>query len=788
MGKSRPIVLARKKAIKELAPRDGMDLAKYWADPCVRRGLIWSLLLGLVCTLCAAWHQERMPWRAGHVLDEARVSRVDFEHLDRKRIETRREMEAERIPPYFRANEELREKLLQDLLRMVTLHGAVGSLSEMDEIQHQEAIRWRLTDSMLARLSEQLTSDRNAGPQWLNFCEDVTNALFREVIISKTDYQQIRADLHARHYDTKLRAVHPDPITNASAEMTRMVNRIWRTDRQEDLYQVQVQMRATVGRTAFPDMRPAVMTIIERNLDLHEVTYHFDPEATQLHREAASNELKIERTTLRVGDLLAPVGKLDTTDIFLLQREHAVARAQASAELSPLGEPLPPSDEERAGRWRLWLPPIGVGLLCALLTAMLAFSLAASAPRILKNPMRAFALGCLMALGVTLSVWLGGRFPAWLGAAMALAPMLTVMVIAVAYDRRVAMTVTLTLVLCISCILHPDPGTLVALILAPCTASLLLSHLEQRSQLVVAGLSSGTVMAAALFCSAALQMPAEGAPDGWWSQQTANLSLSLLICLACAVSVQAALPLIERVFHITTAMTLQELNNTSHPLLKRLAEKAPGTYQHSLRIADISEAAARAIDADALLCRVGAMYHDVGKANKPEFFVENQQGGINRHDETSPIQSARIIQAHVKDGIAMAHEHRLPEQIIHCIAGHHGTTLIEYFFHKAQRAAKEQGGEAPNEFSYRYPGPKPQTREVALLMICDALESASRTLPEHTPARIAKLVKTIIDKRLQDGQLDECPLTLQDPSHCGRSDHRITAGHPPPAHPLPRPG
>jgi hypothetical protein len=237
-------------------------------------------------------------------------------------------------------------------------------------------------------------------------------------------------------------------------------------------------------------------------------------------------------------------------------------------------------------------------------------------------------------------------------------------------------------------------------------------------------------------------------------------TLVLFTGVAVGMFVQAILPSIERIFKVTTAIKLRELNDASHPLLQRLAQAAPGTYQHSLRLADITEAAAEAIGANGLMCRVGAMYHDIGKMNKPLYFIENQGGGPNRHNKLSPAMSVLIIVGHVKDGSELAREYGLPPVLRHFIESHHGTTLVEFFFNAARQQREAQDQPAPTEFEFRYPGPKPQTKEAAILMLGDAVESACRTLAEPTPARLEQLIHKMAQKRLLDGQFDESNLTL----------------------------
>jgi hypothetical protein len=226
------------------------------------------------------------------------------------------------------------------------------------------------------------------------------------------------------------------------------------------------------------------------------------------------------------------------------------------------------------------------------------------------------------------------------------------------------------------------------------------------------------------------------------------------------------LPSLERMFDIVTGMTLVELRDPKQALLRHLQQRAPGTYNHSLNVASLAEAAAEAIGCNGLLTYVGALYHDIGKMNKPDYFVENQVPGFNRHDKLSPAMSLLVIVGHVKDGLELAREFGLPTPLHHFIEAHHGTTLVEYFYHRARRqAAADSGvdaGDGPDEIEYRYPGPKPRSRECAILMLCDAVESAARTMADPTPARIDATVRALATKRLMDGQFDESDLTLRE--------------------------
>ena len=220
-----------------------------------------------------------------------------------------------------------------------------------------------------------------------------------------------------------------------------------------------------------------------------------------------------------------------------------------------------------------------------------------------------------------------------------------------------------------------------------------------------------------------------------------------------------ALPLVETAFNVTTEIRLLEWSDLDQPLMRRLVMEAPGTYHHSLIVGNLAEAAAEAVGASALVARVSAYYHDIGKLYKPEYFVENFGSDANVHDDLTPAMSTLVITAHTKDGVELARQYHLPPVVRDVIFEHHGTTVVEYFYDKATKSA---GKDDAHEQDFRYRGPKPQSRESGIVMLTDAVESATRTLPEPNPGRIEALVHQIVQKKLMDGQLDECNLTLRE--------------------------
>ena len=244
--------------------------------------------------------------------------------------------------------------------------------------------------------------------------------------------------------------------------------------------------------------------------------------------------------------------------------------------------------------------------------------------------------------------------------------------------------------------------------------------------------------------------------------------------LVMTLIIVGALPFVESLFRITTRVRWLELADLNHPLLRRMTMEAPGTFQHSLAVANLAEGACDAVGANATMARVCSYFHDVGKLVKPEYFTENMRHDRNPHDDLAPTMSALIIIAHVKEGVSLALEHRLNQDIIDVIQQHHGTSMVYYFYKKAldqQQAARTEGKIASmhdedlpevSESSFRYGGPKPQTREAAIVSLADSIESAARSLDRVTPQKIEQLITDIIRKRVADGQLDECDLRFRD--------------------------
>jgi putative nucleotidyltransferase with HDIG domain len=334
--------------------------------------------------------------------------------------------------------------------------------------------------------------------------------------------------------------------------------------------------------------------------------------------------------------------------------------------------------------------------------------------------------------------------------------LLFAMTFGIAYHRDVALVLTMSAAGVVAVTGGEGLGEFVVLTGTAVTAVLQTSQIRSRSKLIGVGLVSAVT---AFLLTVGMSIFDEQPLD---ATVLINAGRNALWTLLTGFLMTGMLPYVERLFGVLTDISLLELGDATHPLLQELVRRAPGTYNHSINVASLAEAAADTIGARGLLVRVGAYFHDIGKMLKPDYFVENQGLQSSRHENLLPAMSTLIIIAHVKDGADLARQHRLPQAIIDFIEQHHGTTLVEYFYRRASEKSEENPdtGEV-QENAYRYPGPKPQTIEAAVLMLADSVEGASRTLVEPTPSRIESLVEQIAMNKLLDGQFDECGLTLQ---------------------------
>lgn len=327
-----------------------------------------------------------------------------------------------------------------------------------------------------------------------------------------------------------------------------------------------------------------------------------------------------------------------------------------------------------------------------------------------------------------------------------------IILVAILYDMPTALLVTLTEAVLFGILYEFNFEISFVIVVTGLVSAFTMRNVKKRSDFYRGALYIAIALAATAYLLESLKF----ADGGYVITQC---GYAIINAAASSFIAMAVLPLFESFFSFTTNITLLELSDMNHPLLKRLALESPGTYHHSLVIGSLCEAAAEAIGANSLLARIGAYYHDVGKMEIPEYFVENQMGLRSKHEELSPTMSAIVIKSHIARGRELAEDHDLPDKIIAFIEEHHGTSLMSYFYNKARELHPD---EEISDAEFRYPGPKPQSRETAILMLADSVEAASRTLDDPKPARIQNLIKRLITEKFQSGQLSESSLTLND--------------------------
>ncbi len=714
---------ARRREVRRNMPR----ATPGWSHWVHRREVWWAalftLVFSVVSSLVAITAKQRPMLQVGQVAKYPVVARVEFRAIDPEKTFKKKTDARDREPAYYTPNEQYLAEVQERLLGLVQL----GNKESIDQISESERQTLQITPRGLDTLRLYVTNPQQT-PTWEQlvgqFMEDFAGiaALDDEQAKIEADPQQRAAKIVINHPTLGLKDRYDNDLINAHTDQKALAKRV-----------------TALANRFTSDLRQTVVAVVMQN---PRPIYRLDTEETQRVRLQRFEEEKPVEMIYRPGSVVVKAGdKVQSLDLLVLEQEQ-------QAYLSQIGP------------WGRWMTMGGLaGLITLIGTGLWGYILAYN-PRVVTNPMRGVAILTLLLACQAMAVLGTGLAPKFVFVTAVFPILLTGIILTIAYNQRFALGIGAVLSLVVLVSLNRSLGFGVVILTGLCVAVALLHDVRNRSTLVKVGLWSGVSMGAAMLLQGMALRPLH-LPD-----EVSRIGIDAFLVLGtgfvAGLVVQGVLPWIETLFNVTTSMTLRELNDASHPLLRRLAQEAPGTYQHSLRMADMSEAAADSIGANGLLCKVGAMYHDMGKVNKPMYFVENQGDGPNRHNKLSPAMSLLIIVGHVKDGMEMAREYGLPRPLRHFIESHHGTTLVEYFYHAAKQRREAEDKPAPTEFEFRYPGPKPQTKEAAILMLCDGVESAARTLDEPTSTRIEQLVHAIANKRLMDGQFDECSITLQD--------------------------
>lgn len=689
-----------------------------------RSGRYRVLIMVVSCLITAALVHGTGPpfgFRLGQKPDrEIRLKVESIERRNTLRSNAMRQIREDSVAPRMLHNPKPIEGLIKSLEDLAT---ASGLVNQINELPANIAQTWGMISKDLFEDLREANDVPERREQFSRELHEAFSPILREGILSPTPLPRLDQDANQfaiRFEDedeTKSRLVTRDHVSP---------ERLARPE--SDFY------RHFVSSFRPPELGQRLFELITPKL-AGVPTLTYDEYETTKARERARAEVPEIFDQFKRGDLIVEQSQpidAETLDLLRLEHENQVKSFTTADVINR------------------WIASIG---LCSALYGLLSVYLIRNEPKLASDTSKIILLCAVINIGLAfmriLSIqnWDAETLPVAVGG----------MMVTIAFGMDVAIIITLGLSLLTCLTLGVGIDELIVLSAGTTAGIVTLGDVRSRTKLIRVGMTVGLVYFLMTWAA------------GLWQRDPLNLVLSISLWRA-AWGVMAGfflggiLPFLESNLGLLTGISLLELGDVRHPLLQELVRRAPGTYNHSVTVGALAESAAEQIGANALLVRVGAYFHDIGKMIKPEYFVENQpRGQVSRHKALNPSISTMIIIGHVKDGFELGREYNLPQPILDLIQQHHGTTLVEYFYNEAsKREAASVDPVAVHESAFRYPGPAPQSREASILMICDAVESASRTLSDPTPSRLEALVDELVDKRLNDGQFDQCGLTLKE--------------------------
>jgi putative nucleotidyltransferase with HDIG domain len=685
-----------------------------------------ALMFFIGASVMDLWPVDPLPYRLGLYVPADIYARVNFEVLSQRLLTEQLDRASHTTPTTFQLNVTLVDEILTRLrglpaeLSATTQPALDGETLKPFAIAGESSLAaWRaMTQPARQELYErQLQQFRDALTE--------TPLVRQEDLEHSTgQFYMVRpAGRQTRHVSDLISLNKPDSVAYAVGRIVRALPAELRDNVQSYLLDI-----FSKGRPLYRYNNEAT----ENDIKATQAAILADPPKERY--EAGKCLVRASRPAAGDGAIMG----LSSVDLELLRAEH---KAYLAAERR---------DRPWATVGRLAGRAGAVLLLCVLLSA----SVVRHQPQVVGDHVRGFVLAVMLllmlALAKVMAVVLG-----WNPHVVVLPVLMAAMVLTIAYEQRFAFVVGAILAVLVMFQLRSRLDLLLVLLLGIMVVAFLLREVRRRSKLIeISAVAAVVVMVAVWVGGLISAVPWRFIlADSFWAGGCA---------LLVGFLVQGFLPLVERLFGVATSLTLLEWCDANQPLLKRLAMEAPGTYTHSLQLGTMCEAAAEAIGARGLLARVGAYYHDVGKINKAEYFSENQTSPTSKHARLSPAMSLLIILGHVKDGLELARQYGLPRELHEFITSHHGTTLLQYFYDAAAKQRKSADQPPPQEVEFRYPGPKPHSKECAILMLADVVESSVRSMADPTPGRIENQVHTMVTRRLMDGQLDGCDLTLKE--------------------------
>lgn len=723
---------------------------------------------------------EPFPCYANQELLHPVYARVGFKILDPVATEQSKQSARELTPNYYTLNTELIERVAGDLGNLYNVAQAHDTYADYEQarqaLEPQDAaeVQWALGEAEFKEL-DALSGEAGKAvfARWVDhLIEDLKHERFVPAVEDAergASWKSNIAVLKGASPNKNDTVIGDDELEVSKLELMQITNLR------------SVQTSAAALSAAFPSALRGVITQILTGALQERPLLRFDAERTR-----AKMADEADRTVAQTVnyDPYAPLAKpmsawesadrspaeagsgnrsrgltqgfrLDDNQLTVLKAEHEKIQEllhTPQEKISP-GERAAGAVLKRQHR----LEQIGLGALTLIGILGMGVYCALFQPRVIQRPVR------LLSLAVLFLIMMAGCRTLYLSQVGAPYPLIVVgpvvmaaAILTLVYSQRFALGMTAALALLITLTVRGDLNMLLVLTASLAVAVYQLREIRTRHEIF----STGLLNALAAFAITLITVVVSRHSIDVAVEQAASAAVAAVGAIAFFFLMLAP---IETIFKVATNWTLLELLDTSRPLLSRLAREAPGTFAHSLWLSNMAEAACQAIGANALLAKVGAMYHDIGKVHKAEYFAENQEANISRHERLSPTLSLLVIVGHVKDGVELAREERLPHAIIRFIEEHHGTTVVRYFLHAASEQQKAAGlAREVSESEFRYPGPKPQSKETAVLMLCDGVEGAVRTLQEPTAGRIENVVHNVLMDRLNDGQFEDCDITLKE--------------------------
>lgn len=707
------------------------------ASPAFLTGVaVWFFSTG---TLVFGPIQPAHNWVIGESAEQYIYAEVPFTYTDLAETHRRRRLAADSVPPVYRISPEQTAAILE------SYDAFCGLLRSMaDDIDDSSPAEWtELPDAAVQHAHSLPTRDRQALASLLANSNrtDVLRRLLAEELRGGIATREVLPDFQRKAVGGEISLMDPLLRTSRSsvdtlAEPEQVVERV--LEHYTRLFGGERPRHVAILRGVLPKLMVSNLV--------------FDRAATEKAQALAAEQIPQVKETVEAGTVLVRAGQTVNAHDLRLLRKHTEA-VQEARDLSSRGR-----------------DPLFYALVCALLVLASAYAVYAAAPGLCAWNSNVVLLGVVLILQLivnravahtVLATWTAGSAAYYMYAILpfALAPMLLAQLCGI----RTALLGSAYLATLTCLRFDGSMQILLAAFLAGVTGSILMQRARRRYHAIRAGLAAG---AAVLVVGLAFLLRD---PLPWGTLQALVPRAALLSLAAGVVTstvASAILPLFEFTFGITTDISLLELSDLNHPLLKRLQFEAPGSYHHSLVVATLAEQASTAIGANPLLARVCAYFHDIGKLEHPQYFTENSSGR-DYHRELQPRMSTMVILNHVRVGFNLAQKYKLKRPIREAIAQHHGTSLVYYFYHKNRKQGEKVARrtaipEDHEQNQFRYPGPKPQRKEIVILAIADVAEAASRSLEKPTPQKIAALVNDLVLRRFRDGQFEEAQLTFQE--------------------------